>query len=169
MKQEPNPANYISAAIALLFMVLLMISPQSRADEDASFVAGVHLGSQHDPDPGKLANNLNPGLYLRLNNGLTVGAYKNSLHKDTGYIGWTSPEFLRLSVTVGVASGYNPHGFIPLAVPTLRLFTFYTGSDGIALTADPDKPGATSLRFAWIPRIEEKGTNVYHLMAERRF
>lgn len=135
----------------------------------AAQVFGLHLGSIHDPDPGNKANNTNPGLYVRLDNGFTVGAYKNSLHQDTGYVGWTTPEFWRVSVTLGVASGYRSDGLIPLAVPTLRLLTFYAGADGLSLTDDPEKEGATSVRFAWIPRIEEKGTNVYHLMVERRF
>lgn len=118
-------------------------------------VFGVHIGSRHDPDPEGTANNSNPGLYLRLDNGFTVGAYYNSLRKDTAYIGWTSPEFMRVSVTMGVATGYRNGELIPLIVPTVRLFTL------------PD--GVTTIRFAWIPQVEEKGTNVYHLMAERRF
>lgn len=132
-------------------------------------VFGLHIGSQHDPDPGGRANNLNPGIYLRLDNGFTAGLYKNSLHKDTGYVGLTTSEFLRTSVTFGVASGYRPEGLIPIVVPTWRIVTFGGGPDGLFFTDDYTKVGTISVRFAWIPRIEEKGTNVYHLMIERKF
>lgn len=80
------------------------------ADYSRAQVVGLHLGSQHTNDPHGLANNLNPGLYVRFDNGVTAGFYKNSIHKDTFYAGWTAPEFYRVSFTFGAASGYRNDG-----------------------------------------------------------
>jgi hypothetical protein len=171
MKNQPHVANYISGVIVLLFMVLLMVSPQSRADDKPSFVVGLHIGSQHTNDPKGLANNLNPGLYGRLDNGFTAGFYKNSLHKDTAYAGWTTTEFWRFSLTLGLASGYRNDGqafnMIPIIVPSARLVTFDPST--MSLAGDPAKEGTYSLRLTVIPRIYAEGQDIFHFMAERRF
>ena len=133
-------------------------------------VIGAHLGSYHDPDPGNLANNVNPGAYIRFDNGLTAGAYKNSLKRDSAYIGYTSQEWGRVSVTAGIVSGYRTETVIPFAIFTVRAVTFRVSDDwDFSLVDNPKTKGAISVRIGWIPKIEEKGTNVIHLMIERAF
>lgn len=69
---------------------------------------GAHIGSWHDR-PG--FNNTNPGLYVRLDNGVTAGVYRNSLSKPSVYLGrsFETPlaDWVSVAVTVGVVSGYN--------------------------------------------------------------
>lgn len=141
------------------------------ADYSRAQVVGLHLGSQHTNDPHGLANNLNPGLYVRFNNGVTAGFYKNSIHKDTFYAGWTAPEFYRVSFTFGGASGYRNDGqafnLIPIIVPSIRIFTY--DGDTKSFDGDQNKVGTVSFRMTVIPRIYSEGQDIFHFMVERRF
>ncbi len=131
--------------------ILLLGLSSSIFAEELTF--GFHLGSQHTPDHGGRANNLNPGAYLVLPNGITAGFYKNSLHKDTFYAGYTTAEWMRLRLTVGAASGYQKDGLIPIIVPTVRLFTAYDWN----------------LKLAYIPKIDSKSSEIWHLMIDKSF
>lgn len=73
-------------------------------------VLGVHLVSAHFP-AGDGLNNVNPGVYVRAESGLTVGVYRNTLRRTSAYAGWTFttdviPE-APISLTVGAVSGYR--------------------------------------------------------------
>lgn len=145
----------------------LMLAPVYAMSQ----VIGLHIGSQHTNDPHGLANNLNPGLYVRFDNGVTAGFYKNSIHKDTFYAGWTAPEFYRVSFTFGGASGYRNDGqafnLIPIIVPSIRIFTY--DGDTKSFDGDPNKVGTVSFRMTVIPRIYAEGQDIFHFMVERRF
>lgn len=111
---------------------------------------GLHLGSWHS-EPGY--NNANPGVYVRLENGLTAGAYRNSFRKTSVYAGWTWQADIagfRPAITAGLISGYR-HPF--LVVPSI---------------AAPEI-GSVRLRVAYVPRLDPKGAHVIHLMAEKEF
>ncbi len=55
------------------------------------WILGLHLLSAHlgDLDPGAHPRTFTPGIYAVAPSGVTAGAYRNSLDKDTVYLGWT--------------------------------------------------------------------------------
>lgn len=70
----------------------------------AETTVGLHLVSHHaSSDP--MQNNVNPGAYL-IRDGWTVGAYRNTLKRDSVYAGhtWDRGPF---SITAGFVSGYE--------------------------------------------------------------
>ena len=67
---------------------------------------GVHLGSAHFPG-GSYQNNFNPGVYVRTDDGITVGAYYNTLRRASVYAGYTF-EYGPLGLLGGVVTGYQP-------------------------------------------------------------
>lgn len=91
---------------------------------------GLHAGSAHFPS-GSYQNNFNPGLYLRTDDGITIGGYYNTLRRFSFYAGYTF-EYGPLGLLGGVATGYQPkninglsygHGkaLTPMLVLSLRL------------------------------------------------
>ena len=67
---------------------------------------GVHLGSVHYPG-GSYQNNFNPGVYLRTDDGITVGTYYNTLRRISVYAGYTY-EYGPVGLMGGVVTGYQP-------------------------------------------------------------
>lgn len=67
---------------------------------------GVHIGSSHYPG-GSYQNNFNPGVYLRTDDGITVGTYYNTLRRASVYAGYTY-EIGPLGLLGGVVTGYQP-------------------------------------------------------------
>jgi hypothetical protein len=110
---------------------------------------GIHLGSHHWPSANAKNirfNNDNPGLYVRWQNGITAGFYRNSDFKNSVYGGWTwARSACGPALTLGVITGYNK-GTIPLAVPSICVLGH--------------------VRLMFIPRVEPKGAAVLHLAAE---
>lgn len=108
---------------------------------------GLHLFSHHMPE--KTYNNSNPGMYYRHPDGWTAGFYRNSLRRDSVYVGYTW-KYGIFDVTTAGVSGYF-HKVQPLLVPSISLGTWQ---------------GITP-RVAYIPRVEKKiGSHVLHLMVE---
>ena len=74
---------------------------------------GLHLHSFHDQSHvgGRGArgwNDGNVGVYARWANGLTVGAFRNSLFRNSKYVGWTFSDARdRFALTVGAVDGYD--------------------------------------------------------------
>ena len=119
---------------------------------------GMHLGSQHNPDPGGRANNLNPGLYVRFDNGASLGFYKNSVNRDSTYFGYTSDEWYRMRIGVGMINGYLPDGgptagWMPIVFPSVRLFTYEK----------------INFLLVYLPKIGADGQEIMHFTAETRF
>lgn len=83
---------------------------------------GMHTLSWHD-QPGYHSST--PGLYVRTNTGLTVGAMQNSEGHAGAYAGYTAStdEQRRLSaaITVGLITGYTLAPVLPMAVPSIAL------------------------------------------------
>jgi hypothetical protein len=71
----------------------------------SSIVFGVHLASIHIP-AHEGQQNFNPGVYARMESGVTVGTYHNTLGKQTFYAGYTV-ERGPFALTPGLASGYQ--------------------------------------------------------------
>ena len=66
---------------------------------------GLHLVSVHIP-AREGQHNFNPGIYVRFDNGVTLGTYHNTLGKQTFYAGYTV-EHGPFALTLGAASGYQ--------------------------------------------------------------
>lgn len=67
---------------------------------------GVHIGSAHYPG-ASYQNNFNPGMYVRTDDGITVGAYYNTLRRTSVYAGYTL-EYGPFGLLGGVVTGYTP-------------------------------------------------------------
>jgi hypothetical protein len=114
---------------------------------------GLHLGSIHDK---RGFNNTNPGLYLKTESGLTIGAVVNSENNPAFYMGKTYAKplaFGDLSVTVGGIYGYALAPIVPLAVPSLGLVCGEKTTCRISFLAQLHKNGANALHFSIEKRL----------------
>lgn len=119
----------------------------------AATTIGLHLGSVHST-PGWC--DYNPGVYMRTDTGLTLGAYRNSECRSSAYAGWTWEARrgkLAAAITAGAVTGYAARPVLPLLVPSLAV----------------DVADKTALRLTYIPKIEKAGAHALHLSVERRF
>lgn len=142
--------------IALLVLVLHPYVPQAQT-------VGLHLGSAHFP-ARDYQNNVNPGVYVRLDGGATFGIYHNTIRRTSVYAGWTW-EAGPLALTAGVVTGYkrhcdaqgvcygsSRHSVMPMLSPSVRL---------------PEIAGYAP-RISYIPSIGAS-SSVLHLSVERQF
>lgn len=125
---------------------------------------GIHLGSVHvDQNEWLKANkpnNVNPGVYVEFDSGLTLGTYRNTNRDQSAYVAYTH-HFGKVgpllpSVAVGIVSGYRD-GLKPMIVPS------------IALEVHPHiRP-----RLSYAPKIDSgaarTGAHIFHLSVEYRF
>ena len=113
---------------------------------------GLHLGSIHDK-PG--FNDSNPGAYLKLKNGLTLGTVFNSENKQSYYAGLTLDkeltESVSASITFGGITGYAL-AITPMVVPSVA-YDF----------------GSFSLRTTFLTKINKKGANALSFSIEKSF
>lgn len=131
---------------AALLIAALATTPAWALDLPETY--GLHLATGHSRGGYESQT---PGVYLRWNSGLTLGAYRNSDGRDSAYAAWTfSDRHDRLALTVGAVSGYG-HGVKPLLAPSVRL----------PLTEH------VSARLTVLPRYE-KGSAAVHLSIEWR-
>jgi hypothetical protein len=93
----------------------LLLSASAHAQ-----TVGIHTVSVHENEG---YNNVNPGLYLRLDNGVTLGTLRNSESRQSVYVGYTAEtpawHALRAAVTVGGITGYRAAPVMPLVVPSV--------------------------------------------------
>lgn len=140
-------------------------------------VIGVHLLSLHSnptyvteadffgrPLQAERFETVTPGVSLRLANGATFGAYRNSYGRGSAYAGWTfETADQRWALTVGAVTGYPGRPVAPLVVPSLRLGLDAVGAPGwsarIALIPKPPTHGHG------ITRTE--GTAALHIALEK--
>lgn len=84
---------------------------------------GVHVASKHLPERrpnGKAYNNDNPGLYLRWDNGITVGTYENSYGRRSNYLAWSwTSEKCGPALTMGLVTGYLKNKPAPMLAPSI--------------------------------------------------
>lgn len=86
------------------------------------WILGLHLLSAHlgDLDPGAHPRTFTPGIYAVAPSGVTAGAYRNSLDRDTVYLGWTwrtgwnAGPFTDVTLTAAAATGYSEAKVVPL-------------------------------------------------------
>jgi hypothetical protein len=113
---------------------------------------GVHTVSVHEHSG---FNNVNPGLYVRLDNGLTAGFYKNSYSRESGYLAYTIETDRQVSValTVGGVTGYPTARVMPLVVPSVA-YHFDQSAVRLGIVPRPPKTGSAA---------------ALHLMVEHHF
>lgn len=168
------------AAIALACLATAGVASCSHAKAQT---IGLHVASVHVP-AHDYQKNFNPGIYARLDNGVTLGAYSNTLGRASFYGAWTTPEFYRLSLTIGAVSGYQkklvktetvqcvaPEGSMCIN-PTYQV-GYYEGSSSGAVTLmlapsirGPELMGLTP-RLSIIPRMGAGSSTVLHLSIEK--
>lgn len=150
-----HPADRIVVrACGVAALALAMILAQERCA--AETVVGAHLGSHHWSDAPR--NNVNPGAYVRLESGLTVGAYRNSFYRPTLYVGmsWAIPG-TPIDVTAALATGYDGH---PYSSPVTVLLVPSIASPWL---------GDWRVRLSAVPRLSRNQDGIAHLSIESRF
>lgn len=123
----------------------------------AALILGLHLATAHfgSATAAQLQGS-NPGIYLRTDAGLTLGAYRNSHGLRSSYAGWTwTTDDGRWSLTAGGVTGYPRARVSPLLVPSLRVPLVGDGATGWAA------------RISYLPKPHSDGAQGLHLSLER--
>lgn len=111
-QSKPNRIECLSCneGVLALMLSLTLLSPVAAQ----TTTIGMHTWSYHDHG---VFNNENFGLYIE-HQGLTGGFYKNSLNKDSGYVGYTlqwplpaNPLIHSVALMGGVVSGYRTRNY----------------------------------------------------------
>ena len=123
----------------------------AAANELAPAAVGVHIASKHS-SYAQQWNDDNHGLYARWANGATVGAFRNSEHATSAYVGWSKdwPLVKRVDVglLLGLVTGYQRADVLPLAVPSVRLAATKNLGIRASLIVNPDKAGAHAVHLS---------------------
>jgi hypothetical protein len=155
----------------MLRFILLLLFPVLASAQ----TVGIHLVSAHQH--GGL-NNINPGVYARLDNGVTVGAYRNSYKRTSAYLGYTAETFadrVSLGLTVGAITGYQSISgpqFCPEGNHEAPGFPCINEGKRVQLMFVPSiayHGGEYAVRLGIIPRPSTKDIAAVHLMFERSF
>ena len=133
----------------VIFAALLGLSTLASAQ-----TIGLHTVSVHEHAG---MNNTNQGLYIRLDNGLTAGFYRNSYRQQSAYLAWTFEtdqwHGLSAAVSVGGVSGYPAAKVMALIVPSVAYHV-----------------GESAVRVGIVPRPPKTGAAAaLHLMFEHHF
>lgn len=117
----------------------------------AAIIVGLHLATAHAGGVG--LESVTPGVYARMPNGITAGAYRNSHGLGSAYLGMTwSTADGRWSITAGGVTGYPRAKVSPLLVPSMRL---------------PINGTSWAARLAYLPKPHSDGAQGVHLSLER--
>jgi hypothetical protein len=155
-------------SVMLRFFLLLLFPMLASAQ-----TVGLHLVSGHEH--GGL-NNINPGVYVRFDNGVTFGAYRNSYKRVSTYLGYTAEVFadrVSLGVTVGAITGYQRISgpqFCPKGNHEAPGFPCFHEGKRVQVMFVPSiayHAGDYAVRLGIIPRAKEFADA--HLMIERHF
>lgn len=132
---------------------------------------GVDLVSDHIPAHAD-QNNVNPGVYALLDNGVGLGTYRNTLRRESFWLGYhfeTGP----VTWIAGLISGYQRRETAVACAPGFTGCTHISGnsrgylmpflSPSIAL---PEIAGATP-RISFVPGVGNS-SSVFHLSVEWR-
>lgn len=138
---------------AIVFVAALLgLSMPAQASED--WTLGAHVASVHVPAL-KNQNNFNPGAYVVAPNGVTVGAYHNTMRKTSVYVGYLA-HFKYADVLVGGVTGYKKE--LGRAVMPL-----------VAVSHAFDEVLGWHPRVTYIPKATPKATHLLHLSLEINF
>ena len=145
------------------------------------YTVGLHLGSRHFPEAANL-HDINPGVYVRLDNGLTAGVYHNSFKRTSIYLGYTV-EHGPFALTLGAISGYQSR--VVSSASTHQCKTSLTGwcydetheeghtrgAIGLLVAPSVALPSVFGItpRITVLPKFTAKGHTVAHLSIEHAF
>lgn len=123
----------LSILAMLAFAVLLLVVSMGKAHACDKLTVGAHVATYHF-DRSLRYEEFNPGAYVMCD-GLTAGAYRNSMDAASAYVGETF-EMGPVDITLGVVTGYGK--LAPLAVASVELgegfrlavFPTYNGNSG---------------------------------------
>jgi len=92
---------------------------------------------------------ITPGAYVRLANGATFGAFRNSYGRGSAYAGYTfETADGRFALTVGGITGYHGAAVQPLVVPSMQFGLDALGAPGwkarFALAPKPPRQAAAA-------------------------
>jgi hypothetical protein len=122
----------------LRFILLLLFPLLANAQ-----TVGLHTISHHEHAG---FNNSNPGLYIREDNGLTFGFYRNSYSRESVYLGYTTETrsgAVSAALTVGAVTGYPAAKAIALVVPSVA-YHFGNNAVRVGIIPRPPKTGASA-------------------------
>jgi hypothetical protein len=140
----------------------------------AGITLGLHVATVHLPQADYL-HNTNPGVYARLDNGITFGAYRNSFGRTSAYLAYTY-EYGFAALTVGGITGYQMKD-VPCVGDRARMGYDYCydgnsrGAVGLLIAPSvrlPEVLGITP-RITLLPQFSAKGHTAIHLSIERGF
>lgn len=133
----------------LLALLFSSASAQSLTDVvGVPEIMGLHTVSHHTPN--RSANNVNPGVYIITDKGITVGTYFNSHRVESVYVGWTTPEWYRFRASFLAITGYlDKTNYI--VIPSVRIYTFENG---------------VNLRMVAGPNAYVEGQSIVHFMVD---
>lgn len=119
----------------------------------ASLLIGAHIATHHFDEQFSGMQGNNPGLYARLENGITVGGYRNSFGRASFYAGYTwQTQDGRFALTAGGLTGYAMSKVAPMVTPSARVELW----DGLAA------------RITYVPRVPRVGAaHGVHFSVER--
>ena len=116
-----------------LTLALSLLCLTAQAD-----VLGIDVASIHE-HPGM--NGVNPGLYLRKDNGLSAGVYYNSERRLSTWAGYTVHDDAdRFAITLGAVTGYKECPICPLVIPSVRFGLTDATSVRLSLAAAKRNP-----------------------------
>lgn len=119
----------------------------------AATTVGLHITTAHFGAPRASLESWTPGVYLRTDAGLTLGAFRNSDGDPGAYAAWTwETADSRFALTAGGMVGYRSAPITPLVSASAR----------VPLT------DTSSLRIAFLPK-PKRGAAGLHLALERDF
>lgn len=139
---------------------ILLVTLLFPYNAEASPVVGLHTISLHSPSR-EWQNNSNFGLYYR-DQDITIGAYRNTLHRNALYLGY-SVHYGPFSLMIGGITGYKKQvGY--------QGKTLGNSEHVVSLMAAPSvvlpKVLGTSPRITFIPGIGSTHYSVFHLSLE---
>lgn len=148
--------SLVAVAVACAYLMSSNANAQGLEKVDhewlrAPDVVGVHTFSVHSaPRNGGAGpgwNNNNFGAYARWDN-TVVGAYHNSLNRNTVYVAYLYPVTNWLDVAFGLASGYNVKPLTPLVVPSVHWRIMGNWVGRVNVVPGIGKGSATAVNFA---------------------
>ena len=130
----PTRVSANTACVCRMKRILGLALAACLGSQTHAATFGLHLGGIHFPN-ASYQNNMNPGMYVRTDDGFTLGAYYNTLRRTSIYAGYTY-ELGPFGLMGGVITGYKPkmiegvtYGqgktLTPIAALSLRLPRFY--------------------------------------------
>lgn len=140
----------LSSAVAALLI----------AGSAQALTGGMHLHSLHAP-ANDSDNNANRGLYIRTDQGLTMGMYRNTYRRLSPYVA-QSFDFGQADLVLGVIGGYQRKGDAGFS-------RGYLSPLAAVSYAMPVQVMGVTPRLTLVPGHLVKARTVLHLSVERQF